>query len=359
MCLSWNGSRGLILRGCMNNEFIQTVKKNIVAIGRLLWEKDLATALNGNISARVDDEHFLLTASKTCLGLLNESDVLLTRLDGKVLDPGTISTERLVHTEIYKEFPHIKAVLHSHTTFTNAYFLEQDCLQPRVLESRISLGQVKAVAQQTPSVTDAQPIVAALKDNNVVVLKNHGVVAIGEDLFDCFLLIQSLEEATKVECFSRLFRTGPGQRACPEQDCRRAGPGAGTPDRLQKRYIMFSREHIDEIVKAVNADDLLKSLGEKTDMTMELAVLLNETGQVYSFQFERGRITDVGHNRDAEFLISAPEKVWSAVFLRQIDPFVATTQKKMHLKGDFARISKWYAPCNRIFELWQQVPIEG
>ncbi|HPB69142.1 MAG TPA: class II aldolase/adducin family protein [Candidatus Omnitrophota bacterium] len=57
----------------MNNEIIQTIKKNIVAIGRLLWEKELATALNGNISIRVDEEHFLLTASKTCLGLLNES----------------------------------------------------------------------------------------------------------------------------------------------------------------------------------------------------------------------------------------------------------------------------------------------
>jgi putative sterol carrier protein len=100
-------------------------------------------------------------------------------------------------------------------------------------------------------------------------------------------------------------------------------------------------------------------LGEKTDMTMELAVRLNETGQVYSFQFERGRIVNVGHNSDAEFLISAPAKVWSAVFCRQIDPFVATTQKKMHLKGDFARISRWYAPCSRIFELWQQVPVES
>ena len=340
----------------MNSEIIQTVKKNIIAIGRLLWEKELATGLNGNISARVDEEHVLLTASKTCLGLLNESDILLMHLDGKVLEPGTISSERLMHSEIYKEFPHIKAVLHSHTTFTNAYFLEQDSLQPRVFESRLYLGQVQAVAQQTPSVTDAQPIVASLKHNNVMVLKNHGVVAMGEDLFDCFLLIQSLEEAVKVECFSRLFKAAPVMAASPgEEDSSAASEGQDAPE---KRYDMFSREHMDEIVKVVNADETLKGLGEKTDMTMDLAIQLNETGQVYSFQFERGRIANVGQNADAEFLISAPAKVWAAVFSRQIDPFVATTQKKMHLKGDFARISKWYAPCNRIFELWQQVPVK-
>ena len=93
-------------------------------------------------------------------------------------------------------------------------------------------------------------------------------------------------------------------------------------------------------------------------MTFDLAVLLNETGQAYAFQFNKGRITDVKKNADAEFVVSAPEKVWRQVFNREIDPFVATTQKKMELKGDFAKISKWYAPCSRVFEIWAKVPVE-
>jgi putative sterol carrier protein len=93
-------------------------------------------------------------------------------------------------------------------------------------------------------------------------------------------------------------------------------------------------------------------------MNMDLAVKLDETGQIYSFRFEEGRITDVGHDGNAEFLISASENIWRAVFNREIDPFVATTQKKMRLRGDFARISKWYAPCSRIFEIWANVPVE-
>ena len=93
-------------------------------------------------------------------------------------------------------------------------------------------------------------------------------------------------------------------------------------------------------------------------MVMELAVQLDETGELFSFQFDQGRIKSLGQNADAEFLVSAPQSVWRAVFNREIDPFVATTQKKMQLRGDFARISKWYAPCNRVFELWTKVPIE-
>ena len=99
-------------------------------------------------------------------------------------------------------------------------------------------------------------------------------------------------------------------------------------------------------------------MGEKTKMTMVLGVKLNETGRVFSFRFQNGRIAQVGKDEDAESLISAPENVWRSVFNCEIDPFVATTQKKMNLRGDFAKISKWYAPCSRIFELWQRVPVE-
>ncbi len=102
----------------------------------------------------------------------------------------------------------------------------------------------------------------------------------------------------------------------------------------------------------------MQELGAKTAMNMDLAVCLQETGDVYSFKFENGRIIKTGQDAQAEFLITANEAIWRAVFNREIDPFVATTQKKMNLRGDFARISKWYAPCSRIFQLWANVPVE-
>ncbi|MCX5681455.1 MAG: SCP2 sterol-binding domain-containing protein, partial [Candidatus Omnitrophica bacterium] len=125
-----------------------------------------------------------------------------------------------------------------------------------------------------------------------------------------------------------------------------------------KKYKLFSKEQIDEIVRLVNSDEQLKKLGENTNMTMQLAVKLDETAQSYCFEFEKGRIKNTRNGDNAEFVVSAPEKVWRAVFAREIDPFVATTQKKMILKGDFGKISKWYAPCSRLFELWSQVSVE-
>ncbi len=336
----------------METEQVQNFKKNIIAIGRLLWEKNLVTGLNGNISRRADEETILLTGHGACLGLLQEKDILPMNLDGELLEEGagSISTERLLHTQIYKNFPETVAVVHTHTTYTNAYFLANETLIPKVFESKMYLGEIRSVDQVTPAVTDAAPVIKALQSNNITVLRNHGVVAKGEDLFDCFLLIQALEEAVAVDAISRLYAQNPGEKT---QNKEQAGASSET-----KKYKLFSQEQIDDIVKIVNNDQQMKELGAKTKMTMDLAVQLEETGATYSFSFEDGRIANVGNDTGAEFLISAPENIWRAVFNREIDPFVATTQKKMNLKGDFAKISKWYAPCSRIFELWGEVPVE-
>lgn len=334
----------------MNADGLEQIKKDMIAAGKLLWDKDLASGLNGNISTRLDSERLLITATGTCLGMLAPEQLLRMTVAGELIDEGRVSTEKLLHTEIYRNFPEVTAVIHSHTTYTNAYFLHHEKLCPRIFESRIYLGEVTGVPQNTPAVTDAGPVIEALGTNNIVALRNHGVVAMGKTLFDCFLLIQALEEAAHIDALSRLHHSGSGG---PD-------PVATTPPEQAagRRYKLFSQEQIDEIVRHVNADDKMKSLGSETDMTFDLAVLLDETGQAYSFQFEQGHIKNVRTDAEAEFVVSAPEKIWRQVFNRELDPFVATTQKKMKLDGDFAKISKWYAPCSRVFEIWAEVPVE-
>ncbi len=339
----------------MNEDLIRKKKKNIITIGRLLWEKDLASGLNGNISARLDESTILITATGTCLGLLQEKDILTMRLDGQLLEDGKVSTEKLLHTEIYKNFAETQAVVHTHTTYTNAYFLSHETLKPRVFETRVYLGEVTGVPQKTPAVTDAQPVIDALETNNIAALRNHGVVAMGKEHFDCFLLIQALEDAAKIDAINHIYTSaGSSASASSAADASSSDDSAANG----KRYKLFSPEQMDAIVEYVNKDEEMQQLGKETQMTFDLAVLLDETGESYSFEFQEGRIANVRQDAKAEFVVSAPEKVWRQVFNQEIDPFVATTQKKMSLDGDFAKISRWYAPCSRVFEIWAKVPIE-
>jgi len=335
----------------MEKAKIKSLKEQLIATGRMLWEKDLGSALNGNLSARVDNDVILLTAHATCFGMLKDSDLVLMKLNGEILDGGKVSTEKLMHTEIYQNFPAANAVIHTHTPYINGYFLNNSTFQPSTFEARFTLGDVKGIPQTTPSVTDAAPLIEAFKANSIVVLRNHGVVAMGHSLFDCFLFVQTLEEQVKIDAIGKLYDVGATRRVAPTV-------GEIHEFHLRKKYKLFAKDQIDEIVRLVNSDAQLKELGAKTQMNMDLGVKLNETGAVYSFKFNNGQIVNVGNDESAEFLISAPENIWRAVFNREIDPFVATTQKKMNLRGDFARISKWYAPCSRIFQLWAEVPVE-
>ncbi len=323
------------------------MKTKIIEIGKLLWDKGLVTGFNGNISARIDQDTLLITATGTCLGYLKDGDIITIKTNGDVVGVGKASTEKLMHTEIYKNFPDINFVVHTHPTYTNGFFLSNDTFTPKTFEAKFYLGEVKSIVQTTPSVTDVAPVLKELKSNNIVILKNHGVVSVGKDLFEAFVLIQELEEQVKMDLVDIHYRSNASTASVSK-----------LTTNTSKKYKLFSKEQIDEIVKIVNQDAQMKELGNKTSMNLDLAVCLQETGDVYSFSFKNGQITATGKDANAEFLITANEEIWRAVFNRQIDPFVATTQKKMSLRGDFARISKWYAPCSRIFQLWAEVPVE-
>jgi L-fuculose-phosphate aldolase len=337
------------------------LKQEIIRIGKLLWDKGLVFGFNGNISARNDSKTLLITATGTCLGYLTEKDILTMDLEGQVIGEGKASTERVMHCAVYKALPNIQCVLHTHTTYTNGFFLNNDSFIPKTFEAQFYIGEVKAIAQTTPSVTDPGPVVDALKANNIVVLKNHGVVAVGDDLFQAFVFIQELEEQVKMDLVSVHYQKNSSLPNASVGNLETANPGSPIKtfgDDKQKKYKLFSKEQIDEIVKVVNNDPQMQELGKKTAMNMSLAVVMDETKQAHRFTFENGHIKEAAQDTNAEFVINAPENIWRAVFRREIDPFVATTQKKMNLKGDFARISKWYAPCSRIFQLWTNVPVE-
>ena len=347
----------------------QSLTDEIIRIGKLLWDKGLVTGFNGNISVRMDVDTLLITATGTCLGYLKPQDILTMRVFGEVVGEGKASTEKLMHTAIYKNFLDAQVVVHTHPTYTIGHFLSNDTFEPKTFEAKFYLGQVEALPQTTPSVTDIAPLMAAIKKNNIVVLKNHGVVATGPDLFHAFVLIQELEEQVKMDLVDAHYAkptrghvpegaVSPSRLPSKKTFENESTPGAITDREATKKYKLFSKEQIDEIVRLVNNDTQMQELGSKTVMNMDLAVCLQETGDTYSFKFQNGRIIETGKDTNAEFLITANENIWRAVFNREIDPFVATTQKKMNLRGDFARISKWYAPCSRIFQLWAQVPVE-
>ncbi len=328
-------------------------KQELITVGRWIWEKDLSGGLSGNLSVRVSDRELLITGHGTCLGDLKEADIGLIDVDGHPRDKGFVpSSEKPFHTSVYKNLE-AWAVVHVHPTHANGYFAAHDHLVCDTFETRLTLGAVPVVDQKTPTITDIAPVIEALRNSNIVVLRHHGVVAIGETLREAFFLAQVLEEAVRIAVIKDLYTSGGGR---PQA----SGRGEEAPAAAgAKTYKIFSPEQIEAIVHCVNADAKFRDLATQAALETRLAVVMDETQDVYCFHFSEGRIKDFTRSLDdAEFVISGKADHWRAIFKRQLDPFAATTQKKLKLKGDFAKISRWYVPFNRLFELWTAAPVE-
>jgi ribulose-5-phosphate 4-epimerase/fuculose-1-phosphate aldolase len=184
---------------------INSAKNEFIHWSHLLYERGLVVGKSGNMSAKIGPDRLLVTVTSCYLGMLTAAQVALVDEAGHPLEKGqpALTSEKELHLGIYQKFPKINAVIHAHPVHTVAFFNYFKELDIFSFESRLNLGQVPVVPQTTPTVTKVQPVLAALEKNNLVVLKNHGVVAMGEDFCSAFALIELIEEQAKVNLMLR------------------------------------------------------------------------------------------------------------------------------------------------------------
>ncbi len=88
---------------------------DIITAGNRLDRQNLAPATSGNYSVRTSNNEMAITVSGAHKGLLSPKDIMLVDLDGKPLEDKKPSAETLLHCLIYKLYPNINAVLHTHS----------------------------------------------------------------------------------------------------------------------------------------------------------------------------------------------------------------------------------------------------
>jgi len=338
------------MRGFMDSKQIERYQEEIIDIGKEAYRKGLIVACGGNLSVRLGSEEFLMTAHTAALGFLKDKDFLVMDLKGKIVKgEGKPSTETRMHTAIYQN-TEAKSVVHLHPPYTNVLAIAGVGLKPMTFESSLFLGNnIPIIPQDSPSVTKLDGVIEALELSNIIILKEHGTVAIGNDLWEAFFLTEILEETAMMTHLGKSL----GENKVKEEK------EVSLKEETQVKYPAFSKEHIERIVTLVNQDEEAQRLGKSTHLTVKYAIKLMGSNQVYNFHFEEGKIIKVSNDEDADFLLTGREQQWKAIFNGLIDPFAATTQKKLRLqKGNIGDLSRWYPPFYRIFKLWKQAPVE-
>ena len=175
----------------------------IIEIGKWMWQRGFVASNDGNISARIGENEFLATASGVSKGFMNREMILRVNIGGKSLDKKNAykpSSEFKMHAEVYRLRKDVNAVVHAHPPYATAFALAgiplDECYLP---ESVLTLGAVPIAGYALPS-TDEVPasIRPHITKTDVLLLANHGALAVGKNLEDAYFKMETLEHTAKI-----------------------------------------------------------------------------------------------------------------------------------------------------------------
>ncbi|MEI8388404.1 MAG: class II aldolase/adducin family protein [bacterium] len=199
------------------------IKNNILEIGQRLYKSGLTSGISGNISCRckvkIEPEEqnlstrngqIYITATSTCLGEMNETEVVLLDEEGSIVENNNIkpSSESMMHVEIYKIRPEINAVIHAHPPFSTALAVSgEKNLQAILAEPVVTFGSsIPVVEYETPSTIKlAKAVAKYFEKNDAVLMANHGVTVCGRNLKETFYKLETLEFYSRVYLYSGLL----------------------------------------------------------------------------------------------------------------------------------------------------------
>jgi L-fuculose-phosphate aldolase len=192
------------------------IRQKILEVSKLLYEKGMLGAYEGNVSVR-DGDKVYITPTGQCKGYLTENMIVVTDIDGKKLE-GELepSSEIKLHLAVYKLRPDVKSVIHDHSVFATAYAMANKPIETKALpEMIIDYTMIPVVKYGTPSTNEIhEGIKDYVFDTNAFLLANHGLVAYGNDVYQAFFRIESVENMAKTLTIAKLLG---GEKAIPDE----------------------------------------------------------------------------------------------------------------------------------------------
>lgn len=173
--------------------------RQIIEIGKSLYNKNLTVGTSGNISIKTDNG-ILITVSGSTLGNLKEEDIVLIDFDGNEQENKKASSEKMLHVEIYKQRSDVKAVIHTHPEYLTSFAVCHRALtEPIMSENILYFEEIPVAPYAMPSSIElAENTVKYLHNRDVVMMANHGAIAIADNLEHAYLKMETAEYWAKV-----------------------------------------------------------------------------------------------------------------------------------------------------------------
>lgn len=183
------------------------LREEIVRVGKLMWQKNMIAAGDGNLSARLGSDRLLVTPSGLSKGFLAADELLIVDLQGNKVGANlgaarelSPSSEIRLHLECYRQRAEVGAVIHAHPPSAIACTLVgislAKCILPEVV---YDLGTIPTLPYATPtSIEGPERIRQLIPSYDALMLERHGSVTVGKTLWEAYMRLERLEHSALI-----------------------------------------------------------------------------------------------------------------------------------------------------------------
>jgi ribulose-5-phosphate 4-epimerase/fuculose-1-phosphate aldolase len=151
---------------------------------------------NGHASVRAGDDRMLINVGARQRSRLTADDICTVDLDGKLFEgEGKPPLEFHLHAGIYRTRPEVGAVVHAHPQWSTYLTMTGHAYQPVFAQGcLVHPVPVLDTPDSINSYEMADRLNAVIGDRPAALMKSHGAVTVGADIFEAFVLIAYIEE---------------------------------------------------------------------------------------------------------------------------------------------------------------------
>jgi L-ribulose-5-phosphate 4-epimerase len=165
----------------------------------------------GHVTARRPGQTYLhMNPHDLGLEEITPQDIIIIDFEGnKLVGSGRKHSEYPIHAEIYKVYPHINCVIHTHPFYSIIAGATEGTIKTISHEGSLFAGIPVFVETtmliRTPSLGEA--VARCLNGHRALLMRNHGVVVTGESIEEATVYAVLLERAARLQVMASQIRS--------------------------------------------------------------------------------------------------------------------------------------------------------
>ena len=191
------------------------IRVDLAAAYRLVANYGWDDLIFTHLSARIPgpEHHFLLNPYQLMFEEVTASSLVKVDVDGNPVDPTPFITNPAgfaIHSAIHMARDDAHAVMHVHTPAGQAVSVHQDGLLPLTQTAMLVRGELAFHEYEgvAGDLDERERLVADLGSKGGMILRNHGTLAVGGNVGECFVKLYFIERA----CQAQIMALSAGDR---------------------------------------------------------------------------------------------------------------------------------------------------